>query len=291
MDTQTEMNNVWTIASKEFRDNVKSKRFILIGILYMGMALLLMGITILSYHYYSSIAPAGVDMGFKPSQVLSMINMLTFILALLAVIVTADTISIEKKDRTIYQLLSKPVNRSSVVMGKFLGCLGIVSFLFVVSALVAYALTALMTGVYPAAGDIMAVLEAIVSMVILFAVYVAIGILISTITKNPLISIIGAIIVWVGLLFSSIMGKAIGSLTMTDASSLLATDPFTSYPIYAKALIWIDPSSHGIIDQLLSGGASQVVSGLPIWANVIVLLAYTVVLLLVSIELFNRQDL
>jgi ABC-type dipeptide/oligopeptide/nickel transport system permease subunit len=116
METQRELNNILTIAVKEFMDNVKSKRFILIGVLYLGMALLLTGVTVLSFNGSGAQSSA-----FKPSFVLGMIDILNIILALLAVIVTADTISIEKKDRTIYQLLSKPVERTTVVLGKFLG--------------------------------------------------------------------------------------------------------------------------------------------------------------------------
>jgi ABC-2 type transport system permease protein len=284
METQRELNNILTIAVKEFMDNVKSKRFILIGVLYMGMALLLTGVTVLSVNG-SNVQTSG----FKPSYVLSMIDILNIILALLAVIVTADTISIEKKDRTIYQLLSKPVERTTVVLGKFLGCLGIISFLFILSSLVAYLLTAVLTGAYPNVADLMVSLEAIVFLVVLFAVYVGIGVLISTVTKNPLISIIGGIIVWVALFFMNIFGRAIGSLSLTDSSIYLMGDPFTMYPLYAKVLVWLDPISHDIVSPLLNGGTDQV--GLSFWANVVILLAYTGILLVVSTELFKRQDL
>ena len=56
MATQIELNSILTIAVKEFNDNIKSKRFILVGILYMGMALLLTGITILLYRNAGSMA-------------------------------------------------------------------------------------------------------------------------------------------------------------------------------------------------------------------------------------------
>src|SRR5512146_1454271 len=123
MAAQEQLNDILIIASKEFRDYIKSKRFILVGVLYAVMALAILGITIMSLNYMKSM---GLMSDFMPSQVLSTMDYLNIILVLLAVIITADTISAERKDRTIYQLLSKPVERSTVILGKFIGCLGVV---------------------------------------------------------------------------------------------------------------------------------------------------------------------
>jgi len=287
MDTQRELNNIFTIAAKEFRDYIKSKRFILVGILYAVMALAIIGITLLIFNNYKSI---GMASQFKPSAVLSMMDILNLILVLLAVIITADTISAEKKDRTIYQLLSKPVERSTVVWGKFVGCLGVVSFFFTSSSLLAYALIAILTGVYPPAGDVMNVLEVIVFMILLFSVYVALGILISAVTKNPLISILGGVIAWMAFFFSNAIGGAMGNLAINSGSTIVLGDPFPQYPIYAKILVLIDPISHDVVNFLL-GSSQYPPDGMPAWANVIFLLAYAGILLLVSVELFKRQDI
>ncbi|MDI6895860.1 ABC transporter permease [Methanocella conradii] len=285
MDTQKELNSILTIASREFKDYIKSRRFILVGVLYAVMALAIIGITLMSYNYSKSMGMAG---DFKPVQVLGMMDILNIILVLLAIILTADTISAEKKDRTIYQLLSKPVERSTVIMGKFLGCLGVIIFFFVSSSIIAYAITVVFTGIYPSPGDLMGALEVIAFMAILFAVYVALGILISTVTKNPLISILAGIIVWIALFFSNTIGNMIGSLSLMDEGMIVFGDSFSQYPLFAKAMVWIDPISHDIVSPLLSGGVDKV--GMPLWANTVFLLAYTGIILFAAIELFNRQD-
>ncbi len=287
MDTQRELNNIFIIAAKEFRDYIKSKRFILVGILYAVMALAIIGITMLMFNDYKS---AGMAAEFKPSTVLSLMDVLNIILVLLAVIITADTISVEKKDRTIYQLLSKPVERSTVVLGKFVGCLGVVSFFFASSSLLAYILVAILTGVHPSVGDLMSILEVVVFMILLFSVYVALGILISTVTKNPLISILGGIIAWMALFFSNTIGGMIGNLSVNNVNVIILSDPFPQYPIYAKALVLIDPISHDVVRFLL-GSSLEPPDGMPAWANVIFLMAYVGILLLVSVELFKRQDI
>lgn len=281
METQRELNNIWTIAAKEFTDNVRSKRFLLIGIVYFGIALLLTAVTVYLYGVIKDQVLPGM---FTPAEVFAYMNIFNFILAVLALVVAADCISTEKKDRTIYQLLSKPVERSSVVLGKFIGCTGVVSLLFMASAAMAYVLTAILTGIMPEGGEVLNVAAGILSMVLLLAVYVAIAMLVSTLTKNTLVSIIGAILAWAGLMFLNMAGTVVGMASMMN--SLVGGD----YPIYAKVLMWLDPMSHNVMSLLLAGQA-QDSTGLPVWANVIILLAYTGILLLASIGIFNRQDL
>jgi ABC-type transport system involved in multi-copper enzyme maturation permease subunit len=286
MAAQEQLNDVLTIASKEFRDFLKSKRFILVGILYAVMALAILGITVMSLNYMKSM---GMMSDFMPSQVLSTMDYLNIILVLLAVIITADTISAERKDRTIYQLLSKPVERSTVVIGKFLGCLAVVSFFYGAGSIIAYVLTAIVAGVVPSGADLLNAAMVIIFMVILFGVYVALGILISTVTKNPLISILGGIVAWVALYFSNTIGNLIGYLSLMNEGTIFLGDSFAQYPLYAKLLIWIDPISHDIVSPLLAGAADKV--GMPLWANVVILLLFTCVLLLAADWLFKRQDI
>lgn len=279
-----EIQNIQTIAVKEFRDNLKSKRFIILGVFYFGFALLLTFAVVMMARNASSLSD------FKADMVLSIMNNLNIVLALLAIIVSSDTISVERKDRTILQLLSKPVDRSSVILGKFLGCLGVVAALFLSSAIFAYLATAVLTGKYPSAGDLIIVAEGLISMVLMLSVYVAIGVLISTVTKNPFISIIGSLMAWIGLWFSSILGNIVG-YNVASGGAPIFMGGFDDYPIYAKVMVWIDPLSHGILEQLLNPAAEQMASGLPLWGNVVFLIAYAVVLLIVAILLFEYQDM
>lgn len=281
-DIAREIRNIWTIASKEFMDNIGSKRFIILAIFYFGLELLLTAAAIMIIGRQPATS--------KASLVIEILNNVNIILAILAVIVSADTLSLERKDRTIYQLLSKPIERSSVVIGKFLGCLGVVATLFLSSALVAYALTAIIAHSYPSAGDIGLVIVSLLSMLVLLAVYVAIGVFVSSITKNPFISIIGSFLALIGLWFSSNIGNIIGYNVASGGASLLIGDAFQQYPIYAQVMIWIDPLSHGVMSQILQGGGDPA-AGMPVWANVVFLLVYTGVLMVLSVMLFDYRDI
>ena len=278
-DAQREIRNIRTIAVKEYRDNVSSKRFIFIGLFYLLFAIVL------------SLVSGYVVKNERPWSVLGLMESMNLIVALLAVIISADTLSLEKKDRTVYQLLSKPVERSSVVIGKFLGCLAVIATLFSACAILAYLLTAIFSGTVPAPGDVIPVIEAIVAENLMLAVYIAIGILVSTVTKNPFISIIASFLAWVVLFLTSTVGNIIGLFSAQENILLYAGDTFSLYPLYAKAMIWVDPMSHGMVSQILSGNSNAVIAGMPVWANAVFLLAYAGLLLTAAVVLFKNQDI
>lgn len=300
--TAKELQNIQIIATKEFRDNLLSKRFLIIGIVYFFIALLIAAVVMLSYFSYTGYvnslnatdlaymqSKAALD-AFKPSQVLDIMGALNIVLVLLAVIVSADTLSNEFKDRTIFQLISKPVSRSSIILGKYIGCLGVVTSLFAGSALLAYLLVVAATWHIPSAGDFLAVIAAILSTVLILAVYVAIGVFASSLTKNPYLSIIGSLLAWIGLWFASAIGNMIGGFAQMG-QIILGTDTFSTFPIYAKILVWIDPLSHGLMSQILHPEDGAIAAGMPVWANLIFLLAYAVVLLVAAILIFDYRDL
>jgi ABC-type transport system involved in multi-copper enzyme maturation permease subunit len=296
MPGKSDLTDIMTVASKEFLDDLRSKRLLLIGIFYVGIGLLLSGGVWFVYTQgwlpmvFITVTPADV--------VLNVMSVASIILVILAIILPSDSVSQEKSSRTIYQLLSKPVKRHSVIIGKYLGSLSVISFLFVISALLSYVLTTALTGVLPDAGRVAIIALALLAMLLLLAVYVAIGILVSTVTRNPLISIVVSLLVWVGFLaidiaafilgIFSIMGS-IATTAVTTSGSVV--DTYSLYPWYVKMVMWIDPGSHNVMGQILNGSSSGLVSGLPMWANVVILLAYTGIALAASIVIFERQDL
>jgi ABC-type transport system involved in multi-copper enzyme maturation permease subunit len=135
-----EPSKVLLIARKEFVENITSKRFILVGGIYAFFAVLILLLMLMIYSG-SEEAKAMID----PGTVFYLMDGLNFIMGLLAIIIASDAISSEKSQRTIYQLMSKPISRASVVAGKFLGAFGMVSVFFLVSVICVYLITSLFT--------------------------------------------------------------------------------------------------------------------------------------------------
>ncbi|HEY3421637.1 MAG TPA: ABC transporter permease subunit, partial [Methanocellaceae archaeon] len=140
MAAKSEITDIMTVASKEFLDDIKSKRLLLIGIFYIGIGLLLSGGV--WFMYTKGWLPPAVFTKATPADiVLSVMNLASILLMILAIILPSDSLSQEKSSRTIYQLLSKPVRRRSVIIGKYLGSLSVISSLFIISAVLSYVLT------------------------------------------------------------------------------------------------------------------------------------------------------
>lgn len=281
-----ELSKILLIARKEFMENITSKRFFLIGGVYgffAGLILLLM-LMIYSGSYQETKAL------IEPSTVFYFMDGLNFIMGLLAIIIASDAISSEKHERTIYQLMSKPISRSSVVIGKFLGAFGMVSVFFLGSVISVYLLSSIVTMKFPGIADIPGVLAIMFSMLMVYTVYISFGILISAVTKSPYVSMIGSLIVWIFTIFLSVFGNLSGQLFSTGGIILLG-DPFDGYPLVTKVMIWLDPKSHSITIPLLSDQAGANIVGLPLWANVVFVMIYSVVLIAAAVILFNEKDI
>jgi ABC-2 type transport system permease protein len=69
------------------------------------------------------------------------------------------------------------------------------------------------------------------------------------------------------------------------------SDPFEQYPLYAKAMVWADPMSHGMVSAILGGNGNAVIAGMPLWANALFLVAYAMFLLAAAVALFQAQDI
>lgn len=117
----------YEVARKEALQHVRTKRLLVLGII---LALSLIFVTIIV-----PIAFFGLDEGGFPDDGVALENLAflfflnapviggLFIIQILAVVLTADGVSSEWQNRSIFLLLSKPVPRSAFVMGKYVGAM------------------------------------------------------------------------------------------------------------------------------------------------------------------------
>jgi len=129
------MNNALTIAKKEFRDILKS-RLLLIIILFMAV-ITVTSILVSSQVFQSQVsqynellnllkelgkAPAGPAPELFPLNLLrGVIDYIEIIGAVLGILLGYLTISKEKNSKTLNLILTRPVSRTEIVIGKVLG--------------------------------------------------------------------------------------------------------------------------------------------------------------------------
>jgi ABC-2 type transport system permease protein len=281
---------VLAIAQKDFQSSVRTKRFIVFGIIFMVLAL--------AGAYYGNVdvARSISPISGAPNPTTQPVNYAIsvaysyseVILTILALALSYDALTGERAARTLTQLVVRPVTRRTILFGKFIAYLAATGGLFIVTTLVLYVGLTLTIRRIPSSSDVDYLILSMGIILLYVMSFIAIGLLISSLTRTSLDSLLGAVFVWILLLIFTYAGVALG----LGAINLSATAeiPYTQFPGYAKILLWINPGSHNIAIQSLAGDFSKLTSGLNYTANVIFLIASIIVPLIPAYYFFKRSD-
>jgi ABC-2 type transport system permease protein len=278
-----------TIAQKEFQSAIRTKRFLIFGTIFVLLALI--GAYYGNADLTRSISPTSgapnpttqpinyvISVAFSYSQV---------ILTILALALSYDALTRERSERTLVQLLMRPIRRSTILFGKFVAYLATAGGLFVATTLVLYIGLSL-TRKVPSSGDIDYMFLSMGVMLLYLMSFIAIGLAISSLTRTSLDSLLGAVFVWILLLIFTYAGIALGLNAIHLGAA--ADIPYTTFPGYAKTLLWINPGSHNVAIQSLAGDFSKLTTGLSYGANIILLFVSIIIPLLLAFYFFKRSD-
>lgn len=104
---------VWTIARKELADGLRNRWLLAISLLF---ALLSVGIA-----WFGAAAAGQVGFTSVPATVASLTSLATFLMPLIALLPAYDAIVGEEEGGTLLLLLTYPLGRGQLLLGKFLG--------------------------------------------------------------------------------------------------------------------------------------------------------------------------
>lgn len=280
----------WVIAKKEIMEHVRSKRVYIIGGLFFATFLLA---TILGSVFRDEIM---MTMGlFLPDNTGGTIRgILLFyfsiggfaFVSILALALSADRVCGEWKNRSLFLLLSKPVNRSTMLGGKILGAYLSVGGLFVLVSVVCILLLVVLIGIPDASswGLILGGLGIVLAGLLPF---VALGILCSSMFRSPVASFIVALGLWF-LVFPliSVVGVLIDLFRNVGPDGGLGRWFTLLSPnslIQKAQSVWVGQQG-GTVDLETMGLPEEV--GLVLLAMAV----HTVVYLALSFWLVNRRD-
>ena len=107
------MNQIWNIARKELSDGLRNRWLLAISLLF---AMLAAGIAWLG-------AAASGQVGFTsiPATIASLSSLATFLMPLIALLLAYDAIVGEEEGGTLLLLLTYPLSRAQILLGKFIG--------------------------------------------------------------------------------------------------------------------------------------------------------------------------
>ena len=107
------MNAIWHIARKELADGLRNRWLLAISLLF---ALLAVGIA-----WFGAAAAGQVGFTSIPATIASLASLATFLMPLIALLLAYDAIVGEDEGGTLLLLLTYPLGRGQILLGKFIG--------------------------------------------------------------------------------------------------------------------------------------------------------------------------
>ena len=276
------MRNILLIAGKEIQESLRNRWVLATTLLLAALALTLT---------FLGSAPTGT-VGVRPLDVVivSLSSLTIFLLPLIALLISHDAIVGEMERGTMLLLLSYPVGRSQVLLGKFAGHLAVLAF----ATVLGYGAAALVLAATGAAIDAYswgAFGNMIGSSILLGAVFIAVGYLVSALARDRGTAAGIAIGIW--LLFVLIYDMALLGILVVDQGRFITTG-------ILNALLLFNPTDAYRIFNLAGSANVSVFAGMAGLANTItlnpfVLLAALTAWALVPLALaalaFSRREL
>lgn len=275
------MKNILIVARKEVREGLRNRWVLATTLLLAALALTL--------SFLGSAPTGNVGVNQLDVVIVSLSSLTIFLVPLIALLLSHDAIVGEMERGTMLLLLSYPIGRNQVILGKFLGHLAILAF----ATLFGYGAAAVVlaaTGTEIDATSLTSFVSMLGSSVLLGAVFVAIGYLVSSRVRER--STAGGISIGIWLLFVLIYDMALlGALVAAGGHALPAG--------LLDTLLLLNPTDAYRMLNLGSGEASAL-SGMggiaghtALNATILIaaLCAWTIVPLALAAATFSRREL
>ena len=235
--------------------------------------------------------------GVPFSFLLNFINfMALFFVPVIGIVLGFDAINRERSGGTLSRIMSQPVYRDSVINGKFLAALTILSIMMTTAVLLVGGYGLRMIGVPPTAEEIIRLFVYLVAMIIFGAFWIGLSILFSILFRSLATSIICAIALW--LFFS--FGMLIIALGVGQSGDMFQTvlrlSPNWLFGQASSALLQPVVRTLGTLTEAqmtymipnpLSFGQSMLLA----WPNFTSLVSLSVICFGISYVLFMRQEI
>lgn len=276
------MNNIVLIAWKEIQECLRNRWVVAMTLLLAALAL---SLTFLGSAPTGNVGTSALDI-----VIVSLSSLTIFVVPLVALLISHDAIVGEMERGTMLLLLSYPVSRLQVLLGKFVGHLSVLTFA-TVFGYGAAAIALLLSGAEISSGSWVAFANMILTSILLGAVFIAIGYLISALVRERATAAGIAIGIWLLLvvLFDMALLGALAvdqgrTISSAALSSMLLFNPTDVYRLFNLA-----GAENVSVLTNMSGIANQAS------LSPLVLLATLVVWVLVPLTLaglsFSRREL
>ncbi|ADJ23682.1 copper ABC transporter, permease protein NosY [Hyphomicrobium denitrificans ATCC 51888] len=267
------MTNILLIAWKEIQECLRNRWVVAMTLLLAALAL---SLTFLGSAPTGTVGTSALDV-----VIVSLSSLTIFVIPLVALLISHDAIVGEMERGTMLLLLSYPVSRLQVLLGKFLGHLAVLTFA-TAFGYGAAAIALMVSGAEIGGGSWAAFAGMILTSILLGAVFIAIGYLISALVRERATAAGISIGVWLLLvvLFDMAMlgalvvdqGRTISSAAVSGMLLFNPTDVYRLFNLAGAENVSVLTNMSGIADQA-SLSPAVLLATLVIWVLVPLTLA------------------
>ncbi len=215
--------SAYTIAKKEFMDNIRSKWIIVLTIIFV--------ILIIIFSYVAG--AAGEDVfGNMEASAMGLMVVSSTLIPLIAIILGFSTISGEAESGALYVVLSYPVRRIEVLLGKLLGLGSVI----IVSIFIGFGFGGVVIAATSGGESWAGFIGFILLSIFLGWIFLSLSICVSSYCKRRITSIGGGIVLWFwGMIYGTvIMAVLYGTgYTLEDLSTGSMPDWFFNSVVFS----------------------------------------------------------
>lgn len=276
------MRNVLLIAAKEIQESLRNRWVLAMTALLAALAL--------SLTFLGSAPTGTVGVRALDVVIVSLSSLTIFLVPLVALLISHDAIVGETERGTMLLLLSYPVSRAQVLLGKFVGHLAILAFATVIGYGTA-AVTLVATGAAIDAGSWTAFAIMIATSILLGAVFIAIGYLVSVLVQERATAAGLAIGVW--LLLVVVFDMALLGVLVLDQGRVISSGVLNGLLLFNPTDVYRLLNLAGAESISTFSGMSGLAGAVALGPGVLLcaLIAWTLVPLALAAIIFSRREL
>ena len=276
------MRNIFIVASKEIRESLRNRWVLATTLLLAALAL--------SLTFLGSAPTGNVGVRALDVVIVSLSSLTIFLLPLIALLISHDAIVGEMERGTMLLLLSYPVARWQVVLGKFVGHLAILAFATLIGyGAAAAALAATGAGIDAESWQAFAAMVG--SSVLLGGVFIAIGYLTSALVRDRGTAAGIAIGIW--LLLVLIYDMALLGLLVIDQGQVVSAGVLNALLLLNPADVYRLFNLTGFANVSTFSGMAGLAGSAVLSPSMLLaaLAAWTVLPLALAAAAFSRREL
>ena len=310
---------------KEMADHVNSKRFVIILILVLAMTIASVYGAITGINSAIRDAAADPKASFDTtfmflklytmggSSVPSYMSLIALIGPFIGLILGFDAINAEKNNGTLNRLVSQPIYRDSVIIGKFLASATLIAVMVLSTGIAVGCAGFLASGILPSQEELIRVLVYLFYTIVYICFWLAMAMLFSVFARHAATSALASIALWLffAIFMSLLAGIIANAVYPVNTEYQQAVNSFANYNLnnnlnrispyylYSEASsVLMNPAARAInavtyaqLAGALSSYLSLGQSVLLVWPHLVGLIALTFAAFTISYVGFMRQEI